>query len=446
MAFNIFERWPWTSFQNLNLDWLMKAVKEAVTTAEEAAESVGQFDARITENAADIEALQQALANVKGVFRVFVNTNLDALHDGQYITGAEIYAALQAGQLPYLEYAGESYVPETWTSAGDMRFYTIHVDQLNTATMRRILVPAQSYNCAYSIVNLGGGGASGDVFTVKITDRGDYADPQYICDHTFAEIRSQMASGSVPVFLVGNSASSPTYDACSCVVSTGEYIDIYDPPGTVLGKWRINASNNISRYNAIATFATVDTVFDNAVIFTGPQALTEEQKAQARTNIGAGTGGGTTEGAVLYNAAQTLTSQQQARARENINAGMSTVSYDQSTGELTISTGGAISVYQLNQPSIPVITNTESILQLSIDPNKFYIFPNAGQLSISFAAGMAGVVNEYHFRFTSGSTATQLDLPDTVQIPDDFDVATDTVYEISIIDNYMVYSSWAVTV
>lgn len=48
MAFNIFERWPWTSFQNLNLDWLMKAVREAVTKADEAAASVGQFDERIT--------------------------------------------------------------------------------------------------------------------------------------------------------------------------------------------------------------------------------------------------------------------------------------------------------------------------------------------------------------------------------------------------------------
>ena len=36
MAFNIWERWPWTSFQNLNLDWLMKAVKESVKKSEEA--------------------------------------------------------------------------------------------------------------------------------------------------------------------------------------------------------------------------------------------------------------------------------------------------------------------------------------------------------------------------------------------------------------------------
>ena len=46
MAYNIFERWPFTSFQNLNLDWLITAMKEAVeksTNAEETAENLKQF-------------------------------------------------------------------------------------------------------------------------------------------------------------------------------------------------------------------------------------------------------------------------------------------------------------------------------------------------------------------------------------------------------------------
>ena len=51
------------------------------------------------------------------------------------------------------------------------------------------------------------------------------------------------------------------------------------------------------------------------------QNLTDEQKEQARANIGAGTGGGTAAGAVLYDQAQTLTEEQKAQARENIGAG-----------------------------------------------------------------------------------------------------------------------------
>ena len=58
----------------------------------------------------------------------------------------------------------------------------------------------------------------------------------------------------------------------------------------------------------------------HAVRYDIAQTLTDEQKAQARDNIGAGTGGGGAENAVLY-VAQTLTDDQKAQARTNIGAG-----------------------------------------------------------------------------------------------------------------------------
>lgn len=55
---------------------------------------------------------------------------------------------------------------------------------------------------------------------------------------------------------------------------------------------------------------------DNFVRYDAAQSLTNEQKAQARTNIGADT----VQGAVRYDAAQTLTDAQKTQARENIEA------------------------------------------------------------------------------------------------------------------------------
>lgn len=57
-----------------------------------------------------------------------------------------------------------------------------------------------------------------------------------------------------------------------------------------------------------------------AISYLIKQNLTETQKAQARENIGAGTGDGTgsIEGAVRYDEEQTLTDEEKARARENI--------------------------------------------------------------------------------------------------------------------------------
>ena len=57
---------------------------------------------------------------------------------------------------------------------------------------------------------------------------------------------------------------------------------------------------------------------EGAVLFT-PQSLTDSQKAQARENIGAGTGSGSAENAVLYTS-QTLNDTEKNQARANIDA------------------------------------------------------------------------------------------------------------------------------
>ena len=62
---------------------------------------------------------------------------------------------------------------------------------------------------------------------------------------------------------------------------------------------------------------------EGAVLYT-PQTLTNSQKAQARENIGVETGTGSTVGAVLYTT-QSLTDDQKAQARENIGAGTSNI-------------------------------------------------------------------------------------------------------------------------
>lgn len=76
-------------------------------------------------------------------------------------------------------------------------------------------------------------------------------------------------------------------------------------------------------YNANTFQKKGESDLAGAVRYDAAQVLTEEQKAQARANIGAGTpdeggSGGTVEGAVLYNAEQALDEDDKARARANI--------------------------------------------------------------------------------------------------------------------------------
>lgn len=83
---------------------------------------------------------------------------------------------------------------------------------------------------------------------------------------------------------------------------------------------------------------------------------------------------------------------------------------------------------------------------VTLDPNKLYIFPEMAELNITLAdISDTAVVNEFHFIFQSGETATTLSIPDTVKIPDNLTVEAGKIYEISIMENCLTYQSWAVS-
>lgn len=303
MAFNIWERWPWTSFQNLNLDWLMKAVKEAVTKAEEASASVGQFDDRITANENAIDQLEDDLDTISSPVRVFVNSDLEAYYRGQHITGVELKAMLQThGDLPYVEFNGEVYMLDSVSNAGDLRFSMGHTSgpMDDDLVIRHIMIPAQSYNCAYSISNIGsGGGSSGNVFAVVVRAQSG----GYVADHTYSEILSQMQNGRIPVLLVvqGNNYESCPMARVGSSTIGGESVDYVEFADTVwmvsatsdvIGSWRIYSNGTVSRMAPFKHLATVDDIIDfvndgittNALLKTA-QTLSAAEQAQVKQNL-----------------------------------------------------------------------------------------------------------------------------------------------------------------
>ena len=89
---------------------------------------------------------------------------------------------------------------------------------------------------------------------------------------------------------------------------------------------------------------------------------------------------------------------------------------------------------------IPQVTGSGT--SVTLDPNKFYVFGEVAELDVSFAAGTAGQVNEYHFSFVSGSTAAVLSLPVDVVMPAVFQVDANRHYEISVINNMGAFNVW----
>ena len=97
------------------------------------------------------------------------------------------------------------------------------------------------------------------------------------------------------------------------------------------------------------------------------------------------------------------------------------------TQTVTVSTGGAVTQ--------------------ALDAGKIYVFTGAlTSLTLTFNTPSTGDLAQYHFIFSTGSTAPTLTLPSGVMMPDGWSVEADKRYEVDILDGYGVAVSWAVTV
>ena len=86
------------------------------------------------------------------------------------------------------------------------------------------------------------------------------------------------------------------------------------------------------------------------------------------------------------------------------------------------------------QDKIPVETSSQTTI--TIDPNKYYSFGEAASLNITLATPSDNTIyNEYMFEFDSGSTATTLTLPNTVEWVQTPTIEASKTYQVSIVNN-----------
>ena len=87
------------------------------------------------------------------------------------------------------------------------------------------------------------------------------------------------------------------------------------------------------------------------------------------------------------------------------------------------------------------MSSTDTVVNLQ--PGKLYVFPEMATLTIQFMQVRIDTYQEYHFIFQSGATATVLTLPEEVK--SDMVVEPNRIYEVSIVDNLLAWTSWAVS-
>lgn len=183
--------------------------------------------------------------------------------------------------------------------------------------------------------------------------------------------------------------------------------------------------------SSVYTKTETDTMLEGMVICTDDDgsASTASFDAQADT---------------VWNKAQTLGSAQQAQARSNIGAQEALVSGTNiktinnesilGSGNITISGGGGGG----GSSAIPEVNHGTSDTTFALTPNVFHVWGTVASLTLTLGAGESGVMNEYMFQFTSGSTATTLSLPSSVSWINDSTIEANKTYQVSILNNLAV--------
>lgn len=104
----------------------------------------------------------------------------------------------------------------------------------------------------------------------------------------------------------------------------------------------------------------------------------------------------------------------------------------------------AVSNIDIPSIEIPRIEKSSSETLVNLEPNKLYVFPQMTNLEITFGGTVDdSIKQEYMFRFTSGSTATTLILPENVK--GEISIDTNKIYEVSIVDNLLLSQSWEIS-
>lgn len=87
---------------------------------------------------------------------------------------------------------------------------------------------------------------------------------------------------------------------------------------------------------------------------------------------------------------------------------------------------------------VTVVDHGTNDTTFALTPNVLHVWGEVAALNLTLAAETSGVVNEYMAQFTSGTTATVLNLPDTVTYIGESTIEADKTYQVSIINNLAV--------
>lgn len=364
--------WPYTNFHELNLDWVLRTMKTAVEAVERMTGSLESFAQRLQQAESDIDALETSRVSYAAEQQLTTTqkqrarTNIDAAP----AIGVVYYNQEMALDNTYKARARDNIGAAAAADIPDVS------DVVRTRA--QTLTTEQQAQARSNI----GAGSESDIDALE-TSRVSYAAEQQLtsAQKQRARVNIDAAPAIGVVYYNQNMALDSTYKA--------------------------TARNNIGA----AAANDIPDVSD--VVRTSAQTLTDAQKTQARTNIGAAPNDSTVQTTV-----QMFTDSQKMRARSNINAAEepTVVDYTQDTGAITIEAIQNDHIYEIGNGATSVTITS--------------IYPAA---------------KSYMIVLTTGSTAPTVTGLSGVKGLENWAPDANTIYEISVYDNRAVIGSWEVT-
>lgn len=423
MAFN---NWPYTNFQDLNLGWILNKVKEAVTKATEALSSSTGYDARIA-----TAETNSSEANTKAT---------EALSTANSADGKATEALSTANNASDTASAASANATQARTDAaralsevgGAIGSYKIFVNAQNQCSHAGELINAVD---VLSALNDGR-----DIFV----ERADADNPYNHIGYQFAyyDIDNSTTPATTTVFfdrlisyagenaivermyLVGNS-NTAGFSTIQTLASKS-YVDSqsgggggsapYQIPVDVLGSVYTTTATGAEIYDNLPNcFAVINGLYFYPVgaYSSGPYGTLYLAAVDPHTQ-------GVFDIEIL----------QFNLTGANAVATVQHYTNDITTGEMQ-----------------KIMIAASSAVIPPLQPNKLYVFTgDAATLNITLATpSNSNIANEYHFLFYSGATPTTLTLPSTIRQPAGFTVEANHWYEVSILENNMLASGWAVS-
>jgi len=115
---------------------------------------------------------------------------------------------------------------------------------------------------------------------------------------------------------------------------------------------------------------------------------------------------------------------------------------DDGTYDVTNYASAEVNIDYSSKVISEITISSSGVVSQQLQPDTIYHFTSTALTDLTLTFASVTSTAQYHFDFISPSTAVNLTLPQSVNMPSNFTVEANTRYEIDVINNYGVFAEW----